>query len=195
MGNIVRHGTALRAVAASWRIRALVLITLLQAVSVFFFVGDVVMDYRALGLDRHTAYEACATVALLLGVGFGAAEMYRVLRRAANAECSIRIAANAFGDMITERFGSWGLSPSEREVALLTLKGFDAPEIADIRRTARGTVRAQLAGIYAKSGKANRGQFVSSFIDALLETPIIEPHRVANNAGQGPSPRRRSRSA
>ncbi len=185
MTGTQRRWVTLRAIGASWRARVLSVIILLQGISVVFFVGDVLVDYQDIGLDRHTAYEACATVALLMGIGFGAAEMYKMLQRAAHAEGSLRIAADAFGEMINERFGSWALSPAEREVALMTLKGFDAPEIADFRRTARGTVRAQLAGIYAKSGKANRGQFVSSFIDALLDTPILaSPHDPANSAAR-----------
>ena len=86
----------LRRIAASWRARALVVIIVLQAICMFFFVGDVVMDYRAPGL---------------------------------------KIAADAFGDMIRQRFGSWALSPAEHDVVLMTLKGFDAPETAQFRRT------------------------------------------------------------
>jgi DNA-binding CsgD family transcriptional regulator len=74
--------------------------------------------------------------------------------------------------MIAERFSTWSLTAAEAEVALLTLKGFDAIEIAGFRNSAAGTVRAQLSGIYSKSGLHNRGQFVSSFIDDLLESPI-----------------------
>ena len=166
--------SSLRAVAASWRARSLAAIILLQAISVFFFIGDVIVDYGEIGFDAHTTYEAGATVALILGVGFGLGEMSRMVSRARRAEGSLRIAADAFGDMMDEWFGIWNLSPAERDVALLTLKGFDACEIAAIRRTAQGTIRAQLACIYAKSGKANRGQFVSSFIDALLETPAVD---------------------
>lgn len=125
----------LRRIEASSRARALVVIIVLQAICVFFFVGDAVMDYRALGLNRHTTYEACATVALMTGAGFGVAEMVRMLQRAANAESSLKIAADAFGDMIRERFGLWALSPAEHDVVLMTLKGFDAPETAQFRRT------------------------------------------------------------
>lgn len=172
-----RISNALGVVSGNWRARMLLLIVVLQAVSVSFFIGDVFGDYRTIGLNRHTAYEGCATVALFLGVLFGLLEFRRMFRIAAHAENSLKIAADAFGEMIDDRFDAWRLSPSEREVALLTLKGFDAPEIAALRQTAHGTVRAQLTSIYSKSGLTNRGQLVSSFIDALISIPILDQSR------------------
>lgn len=161
-------------VSRNWRARFLVVVVILQAVSVSFFIGDVFADIREEGLGRHIAFEACATFALFLGVLFGLLELRRMFWITAHAEDSLKIAADAFGEMIEERFNAWRLSPSEREVALLTLKGFDAPEIASFRQTAQGTVRAQLANIYSKSGMTNRGQLVSSFIDALISLPILD---------------------
>jgi DNA-binding CsgD family transcriptional regulator len=126
---------------------------MLQAVSAAFFVGDVLADYMAIGLDPHTNYEALATLALVLGVVYGSVEMWRTVSRQLLAEGALRLAAGAFAELIAERFGAWALSPAEAEVALLTLKGFDSSEIAKLRNTADGTVRVQLANIYAKSGK------------------------------------------
>lgn len=154
------------------RIVSLAILILLQAVSAAFFVGDVIADYMAVGLDPHTNYEALATLALVLGVLFGSIEMWRTISRQLRAEGALRLAAGAFSEMITERFTAWSLSPAEAEVALLTLKGFDASEIAALRNTAHGTARVQLANVYAKSGNQNRGQLVSSFLDELLENPV-----------------------
>jgi len=169
-----RSSTTLGIVSRNWRARFLTAVVVLQAVSVSFFIGDVFADVRAEGIGRHILYEGCATFALFLGVLFGVLELRRMFWIAAHAENSLKIASDAFGEMIEESFDAWRLSPSEREVALLTLKGFDAPEIASLRRTAQGTVRAQLASIYSKSGMTNRGQLVSSFIDALISIPILD---------------------
>ncbi len=159
--------------ASSWRAKALASIILLQVVSACFFIGDVYWEMTSSGLIWHTAFEFCAAVALVCGVVFGIFEMARMFRSSKHAEDALKIAANAFGDMMRHRFDAWSLSPTECEVALLTLKGFNVAEIAGIRATAQGTVRAQQTSIYAKSGTGNRGQFVSSFIDALIETPVI----------------------
>lgn len=151
---------------------ALFALIALQAASATFFVGDVFADYLAIGMDPHTSYEALAVVALILGVLFGAIELRRTISRRTRAEFALKVAKKTFSAMIEERFLTWSLTDAEAEVALLTLKGFDAEEIGVFRNTASGTVRAQLAKIYAKSGWHNRGQFVSSFIDDLLESPI-----------------------
>jgi DNA-binding NarL/FixJ family response regulator len=51
---------------------------------------------------------------------------------------------------------------------LFTLKGLDIADIATARGSAQGTVRAQLAKVYAKAGVSNRGQLISTFIEDLL---------------------------
>ncbi|WP_428642440.1 helix-turn-helix transcriptional regulator [Roseibium sp.] len=164
--------SALTFLASNWRTKMLAAVILLQVVSACFFIGDVFWELTSSGLTLHTAFETCAAVALVCGVIFGFFEMIRMYRTSKFAQDALRIAADAFGEMIRSRFDTWKLSPTEQEVALLTLKGFDVSEIADLRRTAQGTVRAQQTSIYSKSGTANRGQFVSSFIDALIETPV-----------------------
>ena len=157
---------------AGVRVGVLAVLIAIQGISALFFVGDVLADFVAIGFDWHTTYEAIATLALLLGVCFGGVEMLRTIRLGRRAEVALKMASGAFSELLTDRFGEWGLTPSESEVALLTLKGFDGPQIADLRGTAPGTVRAQLGHIYAKSGCNGRGQFVSLFIDALLDDPI-----------------------
>lgn len=173
MLNIVgrKHddGQSLRINSRSIAFSALIV---LQGASATFFVGDVFADYLAIGMDPHTSYEALAVVALILGALFGAVELRRTISRRIRDEFALKIAKNTFSALIEERFLAWSLTDAEAEVAMLTLKGFDATEIGVLRNTAGGTVRAQLANIYAKSGCHNRGQFVSSFIDDLLESPF-----------------------
>lgn len=157
------------------RVMILIFLVALQGVSSMFFLGDVTADILSGGLSVHARYEAIATLALLLGVGFGAVETWRTIRRNRVAETALKMASGAFSELLAERFESWALTSSERQVALLTLKGFDTPEIAGLRGTARGTVRAQLGNIYAKSDTSGRGQFVSLFIEELLDEPVLNP--------------------
>ena len=172
-GHVPRHGPWSGRVPPVWRrTSALGLLIALQGASAAFFLGDVVEDLLQTGLDSHTGYETLATLALLLGVVFGALEMRRTLERSRRSEAALKMAAGAFAELVEERFDAWKLTPAEAEVALLTLKGFEGKEIAELRGVAAGTVRAQLARIYAKSGSAGRGQFVSLFIDDLLDRPL-----------------------
>lgn len=69
---------------------------------------------------------------------------------------------------IDGQLARWGLSPSEKEVALLILKGLSLKEIAHLRDTAEKTVRAQSGSIYAKSGLAGRSELAAFFLEDLL---------------------------
>jgi DNA-binding CsgD family transcriptional regulator len=72
------------------------------------------------------------------------------------------------GIAIDAQLARWSLSPSEKEVALLLLKGLSLKEIADIRNTAEKTVRAQSVAIYSKSGLAGRSELSAFFLEDLL---------------------------
>lgn len=145
----------------------------LQIFCAAFFVVDVFDEIRFGGLSTHSVFEALVTIALFIGVIFGGLEMRRTIERNRRAESAVAAASGALADLIETRFEQWDLTPSERDVALLAIKGFDVAEIAAIRGTAEGTVRAQLAKIYAKSSVTNRAQLVSQFIDDLLDTPLL----------------------
>jgi DNA-binding CsgD family transcriptional regulator len=72
------------------------------------------------------------------------------------------------GVAIDAQFERWVLSPAEREVALLMLKGLSHKEIACIRHVGEATVRQQAQGIYRKSGLANRNDLAAFFLEDLL---------------------------
>ena len=69
---------------------------------------------------------------------------------------------------IQEDFEKWGLSPAEKEIALLLLKGLRLQEIADIRATSERTVRQQAQAIYRKSGLDSRTDLAAYFIEDFI---------------------------
>lgn len=69
---------------------------------------------------------------------------------------------------IDQQLSSWALSTSEKEVALLLLKGLSLKEIADIRNTTEKTTRAQSAAIYLKSNLSGRSELAAFFLEDLL---------------------------
>jgi len=71
-------------------------------------------------------------------------------------------------DLVEDRFGEWGFTPAERDVALFALKGFSIAEIAALRDTSEGTVKAQTNAIYRKAGVSGRPQFLSLFVEDLM---------------------------
>jgi DNA-binding CsgD family transcriptional regulator len=158
------------------RRRATVLAGILavQALAAVFFVADVGQDLRWGGWTSHSALEAVVAMALIVGTGFGALHMRQILNRVHQAETAMSIASGELFDLIEARFADWGLTRSEADVALFTLKGLDVADIADARGSAQGTVRAQLTRVYAKAGVSGRGQLTSLFIEDLMTAPGFE---------------------
>ncbi len=71
------------------------------------------------------------------------------------------------------RFADWGLTSAERDVALFAIKGMSTQEIASLRGTAGGTVKAQTNAIYRKAGVNGRSQLLSLFIEDLMDEEML----------------------
>ena len=82
---------------------------------------------------------------------------------------------------ITTQFEHWQLTPAEREVGLLMLKGFSHREISSLRGTTEATVRFQARAIYQKSRMPGRSAFCAYFLEDLLPSKSGGP-------GDGPAP-------
>jgi DNA-binding CsgD family transcriptional regulator len=76
-------------------------------------------------------------------------------------------AKRIFGEEVTRQFSDWSLTDSEAEVALFSLKGLSAKEIANLRNASEKTVRNQLTSIYRKSGTTSKLSFVAWFMEGL----------------------------
>lgn len=152
--------------------RAIVLagVIVVQALTALFFLSDVASDFLKDGRleDFHMWLEALAAVALFGGVAFLMIELRRVMNRLALLDRSMRAARGEMAEVIDNFFTEWRLTPSERDVALMVLKGIDNDEIARIRGTAPGTVRTQCTAIYGKAGVDGRAQLFSVFMEELL---------------------------
>jgi len=164
---IARHFPALK---RERRAVALAALILLQALCAMFFIGDVVID---LGQgdhldDLHLILEAIAALALSAGVIYLMRELRDLNNRMAAMELGIRAARGDMSNLIDAFFDQWRLTPSEREIALMVLKGIDNDSIAKMRGTAQSTVRAQCTRIYAKAQVDGRAQLLSIFMEELL---------------------------
>lgn len=153
-----------------------------QAVCAVFFVSDIVMsifDVRAAPISWQSKelLEIGAALGLILGVCLGAVALRRTLRKTRQVEAKLRAASGAFMDMLEENFADWGLTPAERDVALFAIKGLSTSEIAVMRSTSEGTIKAQTNAIYRKAGVSGRPQLLSLFIDDLMDhrRPVQEP--------------------
>ncbi len=152
------------------RAATLAAIILVQALCAMFFIGDVIVDLAEGDHldDMHLILEAVAAIALSAGVIYLMRELRDLLNRMATMETGLRAARGEMTIIIDSFFDQWRLTPSEREIALLVLKGIDNESIARIRGTAQGTVRAQCTRIYAKAEVDGRAQLLSIFMEELL---------------------------
>lgn len=159
--------------------RGLAIILILQAVCAFFFVFDILSSVFGLrsapiSWEARELIEIGAAVGLVLGLLLGAIALRRTDRARTVAEARLRRASQDFQALLHDRFAEWGLTPAERDVALFAVKGLSTAEIAALRATSDGTVKAQTAAIYRKAGVTGRPQLLSLFIEDLMrdETPV-----------------------
>lgn len=71
-------------------------------------------------------------------------------------------------EAIDQQFASWGLTPTEQEVARLLLKGLSHKEIAAVREASEATVRQQATSVYKKANLAGRAELAAFFLEDLL---------------------------
>ena len=156
---------------------ALVALILFQAGCAAFFLGDVaddIVEFAAGDSRLHIGIEMAATVSLIAGIVIEAFLLSAMLRRAVKAEKTVDVAQGALHDVIESYFRDWHLTPSERDVAAFTIKGYSISEIAEFRKSAEGTIKTHLNAIYRKAGVAGRSQLVSLLIEDLISTPLID---------------------
>lgn len=157
--------------ARDHRAGTLAAIIAVQALCAVFFLGDVITDAltgQGGPIEMHLGLEALAAMALIAGVLAMMLELRRVIDRMEAMDRGLRLARGEVATLVEGFFERWGLTPSERDVAMMILKGLDNDEIARLRGTAPGTVRAQSAKVYAKSGVEGRAQLFAFFMEELM---------------------------
>jgi DNA-binding CsgD family transcriptional regulator len=157
-------------------------VLLIQALCAVFFISDIATSLLGiytppLPWELREIMEVAAALGLFLGVVLGAVLLRNALRERNDARERLRRASGAFMDLLEERFGEWALTPAERDVALFAIKGMSTAEIAMLRMTSEGTVKAQTNAIYRKAGVSGRPQLLSLFIDDLMRDDVTEQIR------------------
>ncbi len=75
---------------------------------------------------------------------------------------------------INDQFDDWGLTPSEREIALLLLKGHGHKQIAAQTNRSESTVRQHAVTVYGKSGQQGRAELAAFFLGGLMLPEVQE---------------------
>jgi len=118
----------------------------------------------------HAVIEGTVALVGLLGaVRFY--QEYRTERRAADSwRAQAEELLEGAGGSVERQFDEWSLSPAEREVALLLLKGLSFKEIAAVRDNSERTNREQARAVYRKADVAGRAELSAWFIEDLLSS-------------------------
>jgi len=155
------------------RLGVLLLLGLVQIACALVFLLDILMSIMGfyplpIAWSTRELMEMGAGLGLMLGMVFGAILVWRAFGELKHANARIDRAAGGFLDVLNARFAEWGLTAAERDVALFAIKGLSMQEIARLRTTSEGTVKAQTAAIYRKAGVTGRPQLLSLFIEDMM---------------------------
>lgn len=152
-------------------------------------VVDLVLDRPSDWLSFHVVFESlmiagALLMATTLWLGWWRAQhaadaMRRMLedrsRERDEWRTRARRALDGLGQAIDEQLVAWGLTPAEREVALLLLKGHSHKRIARLTARSDATVRQHAAAVYQKSGLAGRAELAAFFLDGLMLPAGADP--------------------
>jgi DNA-binding NarL/FixJ family response regulator len=155
--------------------RAVSFVVALQAVAAVFFIVDAAADIRETGPSPHVVVEAIIAAALLGGVVVGALQVRRMWTEGRRRQAALAVAAGALSEVAAQKFRDWKLTPAEADVAIFALKGLEVAEIAALRGSAAGTVRAQLTRVYEKAGVNSRAGLATLFLEDLMAEPLVPP--------------------
>ena len=161
--------------------------------------ADLAMDRPAQWLSFHVIFETlmiagALLMATTLWVGWWRSahstislrESLEAQRRDRDAwKASAEAALEGLGRAIDAQFTSWRLTPTEREIALMLLKGYGHKEIAGLTGRSERTVRQHAGVVYEKAGIAGRAELAAFFLNDLM-LPETKPHRVPTPITQIP---------
>ena len=158
---------------------------LLAAILLVLATGAIVsliLDGPGTWFSAHAAFDVLMDGAALVAVTYVWWGWRRAQRQAARLRASLierqaerdawRTSAqktlDGLGEAIDRQFESWALTPAEREVALLVLKGHSHKRIARVTGRSEHTVRQHAGAAYQKAGLHGRAELAAFFLEDLM---------------------------
>ena len=157
---------------------ALAAIIAVQVICAIIFVRDVLGDLDTLDTLWPLAPEMAATACLALGIVVEALVLRALSGRHQSMEQGLAVARGSLAEVMRGYFQSWSLSLAEQDVAAFTIKGYSIAEIAKLRGSAEGTIKAQLNAIYRKADVQGRTQLISVLVEDLFREPLAGNHNL-----------------
>lgn len=164
-----------------------------QVLCALFFVVELATDvfglrHWALRWEVREALQVAASLGLILGAVLGVILLRQTLQRIGEVERQVAAASGAFFEVMDGCFAEWGLTPSEREVALFAVRGYSNAEIAETRGKSEATIKTQMNAVFRKAGVTGRAQLISQFVDVLIASgPAPATAQAPAHAVQAPA--------
>ncbi len=76
--------------------------------------------------------------------------------------------SQGLSEKIMIQFNDWQLTKSEKDIALLLLKGLSIREISEIRATSEKTIKLHCTHLYQKSNLSGRADLSAFFLEDIL---------------------------
>lgn len=138
-----------------------------------YFLWDIlasVLGLPSLPLRWQTRefVELGASLGLVVGGIFGLRITHKARHEIARADNARRLTSGEFVASVDTYFEKLNLSQAETEVAWFLLKGQSIADIAALRDTREGTVKAQCTAIYRKAGVSGKSQLFSLIVEDVL---------------------------
>lgn len=124
-------------------------------------VGAALMVWRLIGVTRLARAARAEAAGLATRLEASEAEAARWRQESKDI-------LKGLGAALDKQFERWALSPAEKEVALLLLKGLSHKEIGEVRSISEATARQQARAVYKKAGLTGRADLAAFFLEDLL---------------------------
>jgi DNA-binding CsgD family transcriptional regulator len=170
-----------------YRLKGQSLLWLFGGVGILAFV-DLFEDFGAGTSWFHIAMEG--SIMGLAGAGMAIVARELIASKDRNRQLQSRLAERkqeaarwqkearkfieGLSEAIERQFERWDLSPAEKNVARLLLKGFSYKEIADLRDVSDRTIRQQAHAVYKKADLSGRAELSAFFLEDILAPTSME---------------------
>lgn len=155
-------------------------ILIAQMVFTVLFLFKLIADIFAIPLQFISWFamelvEVTASIGMLLGVCSSFLLVSQGQKRIVDVEMKVNAAAGEFEKYLKHQFDEWELSPTEKNITILVIKGFGNQEIAEIRGTTESTVKSQMSSIFRKTKTTSRNQLVTWMLEDVIDRLSTEP--------------------
>lgn len=165
--------------------RATLRLAVLQLVCAVVFAVDLLLEFphphEWLLLDvtdtTHLFTEVAVMALLVLGFALSRYALSAMQGERDRLRSDLRSLRGEFDAILQARFALWHLSPAQRDVALLTLRGLRISDIARLRGCAEGTVKAHLSAVFRAAGVGTRNELQGLFMEEFLDFGAVTEGR------------------